>query len=106
MDAHPAWGDRECCLLRAAQTARGARSREPARRCGGMRCYYEVLCAEPSATPDELKKCYRKQALRHHPDKNGGSEEAEVRHLVLRCHKSAWYTKTWLPCLAAEGALF
>ena len=52
-----------------------------------MRCYYEVLCAEPSATPDELKKCYRKQALRHHPDKNGGSEEAEVRHLVLRCHK-------------------
>jgi len=39
------------------------------------RDYYEVLGVSKSASADELKKAFRRAAVRHHPDKEGGSEE-------------------------------
>ncbi len=48
-----------------------------------QRDYYEILGVERGASPEEIKRSYRKPAVKFHPDKNPGDHEAEEQFKEL-----------------------
>ncbi|RUS31324.1 DnaJ domain-containing protein [Jimgerdemannia flammicorona] len=64
--------------------------------------YYEILEISQSATEDEIKKAYKKLALRWHPDKNGGSAEA-VEKPCVRTEKRQLYDRYGESGLSGAG---
>ncbi len=78
----------------------------------GKRDYYEVLGVSKEATKDEIKKAYRKQALKFHPDKNPGDkkseenfkEAAEAYEILSNEEKKARYDRYGHAGLGNNGA--
>jgi curved DNA-binding protein len=46
---------------------------------GSMKEYYKILDLSPNASEDDIRKAYRRLALRYHPDRNPGDSAAEER---------------------------
>lgn len=44
-----------------------------------LKDYYKILQVEPIATPQEIKKSFRRLALKYHPDKNAGNHLSEAQ---------------------------
>jgi molecular chaperone DnaJ len=45
--------------------------------------YYELLGVGRTASPDDIKKAFRKLAMQHHPDRNDGNKDAEKKFKEL-----------------------
>src|SRR6185312_5896408 len=78
--ALPSGGGRCWDRLVPSPRRRGVpRGIQPIPAMSDKRDYYEVLSVERTASADEVRKAYKREALKHHPDRNPGDAASEAK---------------------------
>ena len=65
-----------------------------------IQCHYEILCVERDADASTIKKAHRKQALKYHPDKNFGDEQASNTFLLVQQAYEVLSGKSFVLCFS------
>lgn len=71
-----------------------------------MKDYYDTLEISKDASAAEIKKAYRKQALKYHPDKNPDDKNAEARFKEISEAMKFLATKTSVVMIVMVKTLF
>ena len=66
-----------------------------------MRDYYEILGVQKGANSDDIKKSYRKIAMKYHPDRNQGDIDAEER--LKKINSAYSILKTLYPAVDSKS---
>ena len=70
-----------------------------------IQCHYEILCVERDADASTIKKAHRKQALKYHPDKNFGDEQASNTFLLVQQAYEVLSGKFFVLCVHERNLL-
>ncbi|KAN0064958.1 hypothetical protein ACQY0O_002016 [Thecaphora frezii] len=99
----------------ANQSSTGGNARSASTDQDAFHDYYELLQVEQTATADEIRKSYRKLALKHHPDKNPDNVEQankifhklqEAYEILSDDQERAWYDQNRERLLNGDGPDF
>jgi hypothetical protein len=65
---------------------------------------YDVLGVGPDASLDQIKKSYKRLAMKYHPDRNPNAEDKVTIHLQRRDYRLNSYELGW-PCVASLSSI-
>lgn len=66
---------------------------------------YDALSIKPDASQDEIKKAYRKAALKHHPDKNKDDPKSAEKFKGMSAHRLLPIQVTSLSCIIYKSPI-
>lgn len=79
--------------MSSSSSSTSGKQQRSAPACFQGKSYYEILNVPKTATKEEIKKAYRRCALRHHPDQNQSPTATEEFQYLAKVHETLYDEK-------------